>query len=501
MKTKEVLIAIILSILVLGLFIFDKKTEKSYIKANTGYLVYLNNKKIGLIKDDQKLYQLINKKQNEIKAKYQVKKVYPPTSFKIIKANTYNNDFVTENDIYNKMAEVGNFAIKGYTITIKFNEEENLEPVKINVIDKKVFENALYKFVTAFITEEELKNYISGDQKELTDIGQMIKTMYFNETITIKENNISLKDKIFIDEEELSQYLLFGENAKMNSYVVTLGDNIQNISEAHKLNPQEFLIANPKYRASNTILTIGSEVNVTLVNPVLTFIYEVYKIEQAKIRYETQKIVDDTKEYGYEEITTPGVTGITLNHENYQVINGVASDEVKMTYEIIRDKVDQVITTGRRSWISGRYIPTSGEWGWPTNQPSIITSPYGYRCLRGKCKVHEGIDISGTGHGSPIYAIGDGVVTQAHPVCTNCSTPKNGNFVIIDHENGYYSAYLHLASFNVEVGQRVKKGEQIAKMGDTGYTTGTHLHLGVYVEGEPFTGVHTRSINPIGSIY
>lgn len=504
MNKKEQIMIVVLSIIVILLLFFDKKENIKYKYADYGYMVYLDSKEVGLIKNEKKLYSLIDKEQNEIKNKYNVSKVYPPESFKIVKLNTYNKNFTDEEKIYNEMAKMDDFTIKGYTYTIKFPKGKKLKPLEINVLDKKVFEDAIYNFVTAFISEEEFKDYINGNKKELTDIGKIIETMYFNETITLKENLISLKDKIFLDAEELSQYFLFGDNAKMSSYIVRPGDDIKKISEDHKLNPQEFLIANPKYRDTNTMLIEGSNVNVTILNPVLTFIYEVFQIEDSITRFSTKTVVDKTKDYGYREITTPGVNGITRNHENYQVINGEQSKEIKIgdNYEVIREKVDQVITVGRPSYhISGEYVDMKGNWGWPTNQPSVITSTYGYRCLRGRCKVHEGIDISGTGYGSPIYAIGDGVVTQVFPACTNCNKWSNGNYIVIDHGNNFYSAYLHLAGFTVKQGQKVSKGDQIGKMGSSGYTTGTHLHLGLYVEGEPFAGVHTRSINPFGSIY
>lgn len=58
----------------------------------------------------------------------------------------------------------------------------------------------------------------------------------------------------------------------------------------------------------------------------------------------------------------------------------------------------------------------------------------------------------------------------------------------------------HLSGFNVRVGDSVRKGQVIAYMGNSGFVTGTHLHLGIYI-GEPFSGGSTRSVNPLTSIY
>ena len=59
-----------------------------------------------------------------------------------------------------------------------------------------------------------------------------------------------------------------------------------------------------------------------------------------------------------------------------------------------------------------------------------------------------------------------------------------GYYVIIDHENGYQTAYAHCNSIDVAVGDRVTKGEEIAKMGSTGRSTGVHLHFEVKKDGE-----------------
>lgn len=505
MKSKNIIITILLTAIVLGLYFVDRIYKTNYDLASAAYMVYLNGESIGLINDGDELYNLINHEQEEIRNKYQVDGVYPPDGFELVEINTYHENFTSVNDIYNQIAELDDFTIKGYTVTIKFPEEEKKEDITINVLTKEIFDKAIRNFITAFIDEKELTNYIEGTTPELTGIGQVINTMFFNETITIKEGYISVNEKIYTDVESLSQYLLFGPDAKMDSYVVELGDDIESISEEHNLNPQEFIIANPQYRNVDTMLTVGSKVNVTLLAPIITFIYEVYRIEESVTRYDTKVEVDETKDENYSEITTPGVSGITLNHENFQVKNGEQSSEIKIThYDVIREKVDQIKTVGKKKttsggggYISGSYVSTDGYWGWPTNQPSVITSKYQIRWGR----LHEGMDISGTGYGSPIYAIADGVVTKVAKSCSSCAQWANGNYVVVKHDNGYYSAYLHLSGFTCNVGDVVTKGQQIAKMGNSGLAYGTHLHLGLYTGGEPFAGVATQSVDPQKTIY
>ena len=494
MKTKDILITIFLSIVICILYFIDKNNDFTIDQAGVAYQIYLNGEVIGLIDDSEKLYNLINDEQDEIRKKYNVDYVYPPDVFEIVKVNTYNQNYSSVEEIYSLIEERDDFTINGYTITIKYNEEylEYNETDKIpddftiNVLDKSVFDEAIKKYVLAFVSEDDYDDFINNQVEELTEIGQVVTNMYFLEDMTIKENYISVNEKIYTDVDELSQDLLFGPNATMDTYKVQVGDSISSISEEYKLNPREFLIANPEYVNENSMLQIGALVNVTLINPVVTFIYDVAKIEESTIELPAKTVVDKTKGYGYKEISQAGVSGIILSHETYNVINGEESQQVNFSYtETIREAVEQITVVG--PGYSSVYI--SGNWAWPTAYPYKITSAYAYRWG----KMHEGIDISGPGLGSPIYAIGDGVVVEAALEGTH--SRSDGTYAVIEHDNNVYSLYAHMDSLKVKVGQKVSKGDVIGTMGETGFATGVHLHLSVSY-GWPYHGSY-RFINPM----
>lgn len=495
MKRKDIIVTIILSCIVVVLYFINQISNIKGIVASSAYQIYLNGEVIGLIKDEQELYDLINSEQQEIKNEYDVDYVYPPSVFDMVKVNTYNTNYSSAKDIYSLIEQRDDFTIKGYTITIKYSDNEYHEydevpdNFEINVLDKSIFDEAIKKYILAFVSEEDYNDFVNDDVANLTDIGQVVTDMYFLETITIKESYISVSDKIYTDVDTLSQDLLFGPDAKMDTYTVQLGDSISSISEEYKLNPQEFLIANPEYRSENSMLQIGAEVNVTLIDPIVTFIYNVSQIEESTISLPNKTIVDKTKGYGYKEIIQPGVSGIILTHENYEVINGEESSQVDFSYtETIRDAVEQITVVGPS--YSGVYI--YGNWGWPTAYPYKITSNYAYRWG----KMHDGIDISGPGRGSPIYSIGDGTVVEAAVVGTH--SRSDGTYAVIQHNNNVYSLYAHMDSLLVKVGQKVSKGDVIGTMGDTGFATGVHLHFSVSY-GWPYHGSY-RFVNPL-SIY
>ncbi len=485
MSNKSKVITAILSILIIVLYFVNEKNDYKFDEAKKAYQIYLDGKEVGLIKDKNELYNLINKEQQNIKDQYNVSNVYPPDGLDIVETETFNDNYMGVEEIYQKIENADDFTIKGYIITIKSDDKEK-DNIVINVLDKKVFEDSLKKYVLSFVTEEQLDNYNSG-HRSINDIGSVIENMYFNETITIKEGYVSVKNKIYTDSESLSQYLLFGPDVKMDTYVVNSGDSIASISEDNKMNPQEFLIANPKYKSEDAMLAVGSVVNITIINPVITLTYSVYEISENITPYTTaDPIVDNTKEPSYKEPTRPGVNGITLVHSSYEVINGERSTGVEIKdRKVIREMVQEQYTIGRRS--GGSYYPTSSGWGYPTEYPYVITSPFQWRWG----KHHDGIDISGTGYRSRVFAVAAGTVVEVG------YRNLDGNYVIIEHGNNIFTQYAHMYQALVSEGQTVRKGDQIGEMGNTGYvvpapsrnnpTAGTHLHFGVSI-GWPYHG-------------
>lgn len=474
----SIIITVVLSIITALMFFGDFKYEKP----DTVYQIYLDGEKVGLIDDRNELYDLINEEQIEIKNNYNVNQVYPPNGFTIEEYTTYDADTTTVDNIYNRIKEAKNFTIKGYTITIK-SKEENVAPKYIYVLDRSVFESAIKNFITTFVNATQYQNYLNGTQPEIVDVGSIINNMYFDETITIKESYISVLEKIYTTTEDLTHYLLYGDETEQKSYKVKKGDTIESIAYDAKLNVQEFLIANPNIKSANAMLAVGQNVTIEIPSPEVSLIYESEVVEDQEMPYETETKYDYSKSSGYRHVEQEGINGITRITKQIQVKNGEENSQAiidKAKSIEIRPMQKEIVTVGRKVNY-GTYIPITGSWAWPTNSPYVLTSPFGYRWGT----LHEGLDISGTGKGSPIYAIGDGEVIDARR--GGIMGWSAGNCVVIRHSNGYYSAYAHLNSIEVKVGDIVTSRQRIGTMGDTGYVTGVHLHLAIYV-GVPYNG-------------
>lgn len=136
--------------------------------------------------------------------------------------------------------------------------------------------------------------------------------------------------------------------------------------------------------------------------------------------------------------------------------------------------------SGNNSSSGGGNNPSyqGGKFAWPVPSTHSISSSYGYRIhpITGNKKLHAGIDIPGQA-GDTVVAAESGTVIVAE------YSSSYGNYVIIDHGSGLTTLYAHNTSLNVRAGQKVQRGQQIARVGTTGLSTGNHLHFEVRVNG------------------
>ena len=146
---------------------------------------------------------------------------------------------------------------------------------------------------------------------------------------------------------------------------------------------------------------------------------------------------------------------------------GGTEEEIKYLKEKSELSKQEVVNVNN-SDLNSLYIPVDGK----------ITSEYSYRVhpISGEYKFHSGLDI-GADSGTYIKSALDGKVIKVDNECTT----SYGKFIKISHSNGVSTLYAHCSEILSAVGDDVKKGENIAKVGSTGNSTGPHLHFEVRV--------------------
>lgn len=130
------------------------------------------------------------------------------------------------------------------------------------------------------------------------------------------------------------------------------------------------------------------------------------------------------------------------------------------------------ISSSDRNTTAANPLAATEELQNPTKRKYRLTSKYGWRKqpINGVKSFHNGEDYA-TPHGTKLYSPASGRVKRVF------RNPVGGLQVIIKHDNGFSTGYAHLSHVEVKAGDRVKSGEYFAKTGNTGYSTGPHLHL------------------------
>ena len=150
-------------------------------------------------------------------------------------------------------------------------------------------------------------------------------------------------------------------------------------------------------------------------------------------------------------------------------------DQIRQAIDLRRESQEEIqgFLNDQRSLLAAR--PTG--WpikGWVTSGFGLRGSPFG-----GRREFHPGFDIAAH-TGTPVHATADGIVSRAEP-----TTGGYGNLVVIDNGYGFKTFYAHNSKIFVKVGQRIKRGQVISETGDTGRSTGPHLHYEIRLDDVP----------------
>ncbi len=254
------------------------------------------------------------------------------------------------------------------------------------------------------------------------------------------------------------------------TYTVESGDSYYSIAEDYEMSLEDLMKLNEGYDPD--LLRVGDVLTISNAVPYLT----VVNVERQRYVQDTPyqvEYTDDASMYqGEYKVTSAGVYGKADVTANVTYINGAETErEVVASVTLSQPVTEQQLrgTKERPTW-----YPT-GSFSWPCT--GTLTSRFGYRSLRlSGSNNHQGIDI-GNSYGTSIYASDGGTVTYAGWM------GGYGYLIIIDHGNGYETYYGHNSSLVAYVGQKVHKGQLIARMGSTGYSTGNHCHFGIKLNG------------------
>lgn len=291
----------------------------------------------------------------------------------------------------------------------------------------------------------------------------------FTENVEIKEEYVP-SDEI-MNLGYLAETLYSTKTAEVN-YEVKKGDTWSEIAEANGLTSKQLEALNPGYDINR--LSIGEILTLSASVPYLTRTVVQKERYVAEVNYDIEYTDTSDLYRGDYRIVSPGQFGAADVVANVTYVNGEETERTVLSTVTLKEPVTEHRLQGTKE--RPTWMPT-GTFRWPIT--GRITSRFGTRKSPGGIGStnHRGLDIAAP-RGTPVYAADGGTVTYAGWM------GSYGYLVRIRHENtGYETYYAHNSSLTVSVGQHVYKGQQIARVGSTGNSTGPHCHFEVRYNG------------------
>ena len=317
------------------------------------------------------------------------------------------------------------------------------------------------------INSELLTEYMDFDE---FDLG--LKEIGFSEEIEVVEAYILEEELSTLDE---AMNLLTEEQEVQQIYEVKAGDTLSEISMIVGIPMETIVEMNGNVLDTvNSTLNIGDELIITVPEPELSVVWtnrehyeEIYEAEIIYIPndewYTTQMVTLQEPSAGFREVVAD------VTYENEEEINRCIVKE-----EVIMEAVPKIVERG--TIVPPTYVkPISG---------GRLSSRFGRRTAptAGASTYHKGVDWA-TPVGTPVYASSGGTVVKAG------WARGYGYVVYINHPDGRQTRYAHLSKVQVSVGQTVSQGDKIALSGNTGVSSGPHVHFEILING--------RQVNPL----
>lgn len=286
-----------------------------------------------------------------------------------------------------------------------------------------------------------------------------VKYVGFADTIQVMETYVNASQ---IKDKDTAYTEMTTKNAEASIYVVEPGDALSIIAEKNNISVDEIKELNPQIESDDDIY-YDDRLNITVPKAALQILVE--KQETYKESYNEDVVYqdDDSMFIGETEVVQEGTPGSHVVTDLVTYKDDVESERENLKETVEVAAVAEVVKRGTKSKPTYMYPVTN--WN--------LTSNFGYRWGR----LHAGADV-GVPIGTTVRA------SRAGQVITAGWVGGYGNCVIIDHGDGVTTRYGHLSEVTVSVGQYVDQGQQVALSGNTGRSTGPHLHFEIRINGE-----------------
>lgn len=428
--------ALTLSSIVLAFFIIV------YIYfSGTAYSVLINGSEVGKVRNKKDVEALVSQIKEEYKKQHNAD-ISMQGELTFTKTRASNKDLMDEEALETFVKNDITYTIQSYSIVANGNVVAALKT-------KEEAEQVLADVKAVYVKTEEAAKY-----KEVT----------FAEKVEVKQE-YNEGGKI-MSAAEVANFIIKG-TTEVKIHKVVEGESVWAISRKYNISIENLQKANPKMDPSK--IKIGQEINLVVPKPLIsvkTIEVAEYKenspyeqtVEFSSSMYKDQSSIRVKGEYGERQV----IAEVTK-------INNIEDSRNILSEKVIKAAKTQILVKGTKE-----VPPKKGTGTFKMPTRGRLTSRYGSRWGR----LHEGIDLAAP-IGTSVTAADGGVVVWVGTKGTY------GKMIQIDHGGGYVTYYGHLSKYSVSYGDKVYKGQKIGSVGNTGRSTGPHLHFEIRKNGAP----------------
>lgn len=348
--------------------------------------------------------------------------------------------------------------------------EDGEVTARMYVMDEQLYQDALNEYISYFIDPKVLASIKNGDAvSDLTSYGTKETGVSISQDIKTAKANAS-PEEIRLTKKEILEYLEYGDEQDREYYTVQAYDTVAGVgAKNYGLSAAQVMNINrDKISSTDQVLPEGESLCVTYFESPIDIVVTKQTLRQESVFFETQYTEDDSMTIGTQEVRQEGQNGTRNALYDEKWINGVLSGGSLSSSVDTKQPISEVVAVGTAS---NPGVGT-GVFRYPVDN-AAITCHWG--CYLG----HRGTDfINKYERWGDVLAADTGVIEEAG------YNSISGNYVIINHNNGYKSYYGHMrVACDIPEGTAVEKGQVIGHIGMTGKATGPHVHFYIVENG------------------
>lgn len=449
---------------------FSQSITSINATTKTIHKLYSNGELVGVLTDTSKLDKHLKEVYQE-----QYEETFPNTSAQIGRdcyitdEESYYSYSDIDDEILNYLDENNLYSIECTAINISENGEIKAQ---VYVTDKDIYEEAMNEYLSLFVDSSSIASLNSNKSLDttLTTYGSIDTGISIAQTITYEDANSS-PDEIKKDVSSVLDFIEYGNNTEREYYTVQEYDTVAGVgAKNYGLSATQVMNINKdKISSTDQILKEGEELCITYFESPIDVIVYKEALRQETIFYDTTYVQDEELTTGEQEIKQEGINGTRNALYTEKWINGVLTSGTLQSSTDTRQATNEVISIGTKE------VPGvgTGSYRYPVENAAISCE---WGCYYG----HRGTDfVDQYDSWGDVYAADNGTISEVG------YNSISGNYVKINHNNGYLTYYGHLnVPCALPEGTIVQKGDVIGHIGMTGYATGPHVHMYFEVNGE-----------------